>query len=57
MMRFVPHDRKQNLFQTEHSCFRGSIDSWIMVGSPGPLPSLIPEYIVHLGQDLFYALL
>jgi hypothetical protein len=56
LMRFVLHDRKQNLFQTGRYCFRSSIDAWIMVGPPGPLPSLIQEYIVHLGQDSFYDL-
>jgi hypothetical protein len=56
MMRFVLQDRKGNIFQTERYCFRGSIDDWIPVGSPGLLPSLTKKYLVHLGKDSFYEL-
>ncbi len=56
MMRFVLQDRKMNLFQTGRYCFRGSIDGWITVGAPGPLASLVQNYVGHLGQDSFYEL-
>jgi hypothetical protein len=57
MLRFVLIDAERHLFTVERWCFLGSIDGWISVGGPGPLPLLVDKFAQHLGKESFYDLL
>jgi hypothetical protein len=54
MMQFELVDGDERLFTVQRWCFRGSIDDWIWLGGPAPLPDLIRKYVRHLGQESFY---
>lgn len=56
MMRFVLTDAEERLFVAERWCFRGSVDRWIQLSVPSPLPELIPKFVPHLGQESFFDL-
>lgn len=55
-MRFVLQDEKTREFQTERWCHFGSINDWIPVESPGPLPKLARRCCRHLARDSFFEL-
>jgi hypothetical protein len=56
VLRFILTDPVQRLFTPERYCFRGSVDDWINLGPPAPLPVLLKKYIKHLGRESFYEL-
>jgi len=56
-MRFVLQDEKSRQYQTERWCYAGSIDDWIPVESPGPLPKLARMLCRHLGRESFFELM
>lgn len=43
-MRFVLQDAETREYQTERWCYLGSIDDWIQVEAPGPLPQLAHRF-------------
>jgi len=57
MMRFVLIDEKTREYQAERWCLMGSIDDWISVGAPGPLPKLARQFCRHLGRESFFELM
>lgn len=57
MMRFVLREEDERLFDAERWCFRGSVDGWIFLEGAAPLPSLIDEYVRHLGRESFFDLI
>jgi hypothetical protein len=58
VMRFVLADREKRLFLAERFCFRGSVDEWIDIGGDlGRLPTLLKNFIHHLGRESFYDLI
>jgi hypothetical protein len=56
VMRFTLVDADRRVFAPERYCFRGSVDRWISIGEPGPLPELAKRYLKHLGQESLYEL-
>jgi len=56
-MRFVLQDEKTRQYWTERWCYSGSIDDWISVESPGPLPKLARKFCRHLGRESFFELM
>ena len=56
VLRFILVEPARRLFTPERYCFRGSVDDWINLGPPAPLPALIKKYVKHLGRDSFYEL-
>jgi len=56
-MRFVLQDEKTREYQTERWCYSGSIDDWIAVESPGPLPKLARKLCRHLARESFFELM
>jgi hypothetical protein len=57
MMRFTLTDLDNRLFCLERWCFLGSIDDWFPLAGPAPLPTLIAQYVKHLGKESFYELI
>jgi len=56
VLRFILTDPAQRRFEAERYCFRGSVDDWISLGPPAPLPALLKKHVKHLGKDSFYEL-
>jgi hypothetical protein len=56
VLRFILVDPAQRRFAPERYCFRGSVEDWISLGPPAPLPALLKKYVRHLGRDSFYEL-
>jgi hypothetical protein len=56
VFRFTLQDPEKRLFTFERYCFKGSIDDWMYIASPGELEDLTREYMKHLGQKSFYEL-
>jgi hypothetical protein len=56
-MRFVLEDKKTREYQAERWCYSGSIDDWIPVESPGPLPKLTRKLCRHLARESFFELI
>ncbi|HZM06785.1 MAG TPA: hypothetical protein VFC44_27600 [Candidatus Saccharimonadales bacterium] len=56
VLRFILTDPARRIFKAERYCFRGSVDAWIDIGPPAPLPALLKKYVKHLGKDSFYDL-
>jgi hypothetical protein len=56
-MRFVLQDEETREYQTERWCYAGSIDDWIPVESPGPLPKLARRFCRHLARESFFELM
>jgi len=57
VMRFDLVDRDERLFIVQRWCFRGSVDDWIWLGGPAPLPDLVRTYSRHLGKESFFELM
>lgn len=57
MMRFELVDFDERLFRVERWCFLGSIDQWIHLDGPAPLPDLVGKYVRHLGKETFFELM
>lgn len=57
MMRFFLMNPDERTFAVQRWCFRGSVDDWIWVGGPAPLPDLVRQYGHHLGKESFYELM
>ena len=53
-LRFALVDQHSRTFQTERYCFRGRINDWIEIGSPGTLDTLAPRYVRHVGRESFF---
>lgn len=56
IMRFILADSKDRTFIPQRWCFRGSIDDWINVESPGEINILAKKLIPTRGTDEFYEL-
>jgi hypothetical protein len=56
-MRFVLQDKRTREYQTERWCYSGSIDDWIPVESPGPLPKLARKLCRHLARESCFELM
>ncbi|MFT5527324.1 MAG: hypothetical protein ACI9HK_005306 [Pirellulaceae bacterium] len=56
VMRFQLLNEEQRLFHVERWCFRSSLDCWMHLAGPAPLPDLVEEYVEHLGEESFYEL-
>ena len=55
--RFQLFDAKWRVFQTQRYCYRGSVDAWVDIGSPGFLPDLAETYLKHIGMESYYDLI
>ena len=55
--RFQLYDAKWRVFQTQRYCYRGSVDAWIDIGSPGFLEDLAETYLKHIGMESYYDLI
>ena len=55
MLQFLLEDAQRRLFTAQRYCFRGSIDDWIDIGH-GPLPTLVKQYVKHLGKESYFEL-
>ena len=55
MLQFILEDGQRRLFTAQRYCFRGSIDDWIDIGY-GSLPTLVKQYVKHLGQESYFEL-
>ena len=55
MLQFLLEDEQRRLFTAQRYCFRGSIDDWIDIGH-GPLPTLVKQYVKHLGKESYFEL-
>lgn len=56
VLRFVLTDPSKRHFIPERFCFRGSVDDWIGLGAPAPLPALLKKFVKHLGNESIYDL-
>lgn len=56
MMPFVLTNADERAFVVQRWCFRDSVDDWLWIGSPAPLPDLVRQYGRHLGKESFYDL-
>ena len=56
IMKFVLIDESTREFIAYRWCFKGRIDDWIRIGSPGLLKTLVDRYCPALGTDNFYEL-
>jgi hypothetical protein len=57
MLRFELSDADRRLFSSQRWCFRGSIDDWIYLDGPRPLPDLVQKYAKHLDKESFFDLI
>jgi len=55
-MQFVLVDETKRTFATQCYCYLGSIDDWIPIGRSDKLPSLVKQYVKHLGKESFVTL-
>jgi hypothetical protein len=55
-MQFVLVDETKRTFATHRYCYLGSIDDWIPIGRSDKLPSLVKQYVKHLGKESFVTL-
>ena len=55
-MQFVLVDETKRTFATQRYCYLGSIDDWIPIGRSDKLPSLVKQYVKHLGKESFVTL-
>jgi len=55
-MQFVLVDETKRTFATQRYCYLGSIDDWIPIGRSDNLPSLVKQYVKHLGKESFVTL-
>lgn len=56
VMRFTLSDPQTRTYSAEQWCYSGSIDDWIIIGSPGKLERLASRLIPPLGTDAFFEL-
>jgi hypothetical protein len=56
VMRFILSDPQTRTYSAERWCYSGSIDDWIIIGSPGKLGRLARKLISSLGTDAFFEL-
>jgi hypothetical protein len=57
MLQFMLEDAQRRTFVTQRYCFRGAIDDWIEIGTPGKLATLVKKYVRHLGKESYFELL
>ncbi len=57
MLQFILEDAQRRTFVTQRYCFRGAIDDWIYLGTPGKLATLVKKYVRHLGKESYFDLL
>lgn len=56
VLRFILGDKESRTFVTERFCFRGSVNRWIHLDGPAPLPNQQKKYIKHLEYESMYNL-
>ncbi len=56
VMRFILSDPETRTYSAERWSYIGSINDWIMVGSPGKLGRLVRKMVPTLGTDKFFEL-
>ena len=56
VMRLTLKDESARLFAVERYCFRGSVDGWISLSRPIPLPQAVTKFLKHLGRESFFEL-
>src|SRR6266852_5699504 len=44
MLQFILEDAQHRTFVTQRYCFRGAIDDWVYIGTPGKLATLVQKY-------------
>ena len=57
MLQFILEDTQRRTFVTQRYCFRGAIDDWVDLGTPGKLATLVQNYVRHLGKESYFDLL
>ena len=57
MLQFMLEDAQRRTFVTQRYCFRGAIDDWVDIGTPGKLATLVQKYVKHLGKESYFELL
>ena len=57
MLLFTLVDAQRRTFVTQRYCFRGAIDDWIEIGTPGKLATLVKKYVRHLGKESYFDLM
>ena len=57
MLQFILEDAQRRTFVTQRYCFRGAIDDWVYLGTPGKLATLAQKYVKHLGKESYFELL
>jgi len=57
MLQFMLEDAQRRTFVTQRYCFRGAIDDWIDIGTPGKLATLVKKYVGHLGKESYFELM
>jgi len=56
LMKFSLYDEESREYLAYRWCFKGRIDGWMRIGSPGQLRDLASKYCPALGTDEFYEL-
>jgi hypothetical protein len=56
MLRFTLASEEPRRFTVDRWCFRGRIDGWLPVGSPGALEVQVERTVKHLGRESFFEL-
>jgi len=57
MLQFMLEDAQRRTFVTQRYCFRGAIDDWVYIGTPGKLATLVQKYVRHLGKESYFDLM
>ncbi len=57
MLLFTLVDAQRRTFVTQRYCFRGAIDDWVDLGTPGKLATLVQNYVRHLGKESYFDLM
>ena len=57
MLQFILEDAQRRTFVTQRYCFRGAIDDWVDLGTPGKLATLVQNYVRHLGKESYFDLM
>jgi hypothetical protein len=56
VMRFILFDPQTRTYSAERWSYLGSINDWVMIGSPGKLGRLARKMVPTLGKDAFFDL-